>query len=69
MCIAVPGKVLSVNENRAKVDFNGNIVDVMSVVAVEPGDYVLVHAGCAIEVVESGLAEELNAIFRELDAM
>ena len=28
MCIAIPGRVVELNEDRAKVDFNGNLVDV-----------------------------------------
>ena len=53
MCIAIPGRVTELMGDRAKVDFNGNTVDV-NIGLVEPsvGQYVLVHAGCAIEVME-----------------
>ena len=50
MCIAIPGRVVEFNEDRAKVDFNGNLVDVNTgLIEPEVGQYVLVHAGCAIE--------------------
>ena len=51
MCVAIPGKVIEVFEDKAKVDFNGNTVNVNTgLVDPKPGQYVLVHAGCAIEV-------------------
>lgn len=67
MCIAVPGKVISLEENRAKVDFDGNLVDV-NIGLVEPkiGQYVLVHAGCAIEVMNKDKAQELIDLFAEI---
>jgi hydrogenase expression/formation protein HypC len=68
MCVALPGRVLTISDNHAKVDFSGNVVDVHTgVVEAAPGDYVLVHAGCAIEVMSRESAEELLAIFAELD--
>lgn len=68
MCIAIPGKIISIDAPRAKVDFNGNIVDV-NVGLIDPvvGDYVLVHAGCAIEVMSRDRALELIELFRELE--
>jgi len=68
MCIAVPGKVIALEENHAKVDFNGNTVNVNTGL-VEPkvGQYVLVHAGCAIEVMEQDKAQELIDLFAELE--
>ena len=50
MCVAYPGKVLGVEGRTAEVDFNGNITRVnIGLVDVKTGDYVLVHAGMAIE--------------------
>jgi hydrogenase expression/formation protein HypC len=70
MCIAMPGKVVSVEDNFAQVDFNGNSVKV-NIGLVEPnvGDYVLVHAGCAIEVMSKDKAFELLSLFEELEEM
>ena len=68
MCIAVPGKVIEINESTAKVDFSGNKVDVnIGLVKPEVGQDVLVHAGCAIEVMDKEKAEELIEIFSELE--
>jgi len=70
MCIAIPGKIISIDAPRAKVDFNGNIVDV-NVGLVDPaiGDYVLVHAGCAIEVLQKDRALEMIELFREREEL
>ncbi|MDR3295399.1 MAG: HypC/HybG/HupF family hydrogenase formation chaperone [Clostridiales Family XIII bacterium] len=70
MCIAIPGKVVSVHENNAKVDFSGSLFDInIGLVSAAPGDYVLVHAGCAIEVMAQEKADEIISIFAELDAV
>ena len=50
------------------MDFTGSIVPVnVSMVDVEPGDYVLVHAGMAIQKVETEEAKEWIALFRDLE--
>lgn len=70
MCIAIPGKIISIDSSRAKVDFNGNVVDV-NVGLIDPkvGDYVLVHAGCAIEVMSKDKALELIELFQDLEEL
>ena len=69
MCVAIPGKVLSVEGTMAQVDFKGNTVNVnVGLVDPQPGQYVLVHAGCAIEVMEKDKAEETIELFAELEA-
>ena len=60
MCVAYPGKILSIENHHARVD---NI----SMVDVAPGDYVLVHAGMAIQKVETEEAKEWIALFRDLE--
>jgi hydrogenase expression/formation protein HypC len=73
MCLAVPGKLLSVQgedplERSGRVSFGGVIKEVSLACAPEarPGDYVLVHVGVAIGVVD---AEEAEETFRYLRAM
>lgn len=68
MCVAFPGKVIETDGEVAKVDFNGSIVDIrVGLVDVEPGKYVLAHAGCAIEAMTEEKAKELMEIFQDLD--
>lgn len=67
MCVAVPGKVIEKKGAAGKVDFGGNILDInLGLVDAEVGDYVLVHAGCALEVLAEDKANELIRLFEEL---
>lgn len=68
MCLAVPAKVLSLDGTKAEVDFGGvsREADVTLVPDVAVGDYVLIHAGFAIQRLDEKEAEESLALFREL---
>ena len=68
MCIAIPGLIISMEGTKAKVDFNGNILEVeTAIIDAKIGDYVLVHAGCAIEVIDIETAKEISEILKELE--
>lgn len=70
MCIAVPGRVFSLNGNRATVDFSGNLVDAQAgLVDVQVGDNVLVHAGCIIQVISDADRDFMMDIFSEIERM
>ena len=61
MCVALPGKVIELNDRDAVVDFNGNQVTARAgLVDVKVGDYVLVHAGCVIQKVSKQDMDELE---------
>jgi len=50
MCLAIPGKIIKINKNKAIVDFNGIRKEVnVSLIKTKINDYVIVHAGFAIE--------------------
>ena len=50
------------------MDFNGNVVNaVTGLVNVKINDYVLVHAGCVIQVMKQQEAEELIDLMREVE--
>jgi len=68
MCLAVPAKVLEVNGDIAKVDFGQGIVREVNVMLVEArvGEYVLVHAGYAIQVIDREAAEETLRLWDEI---
>ncbi len=66
MCLAVPGKVLEIDGDRAKVDYGGVIRDAnISMVPAKVGDYVLVHAGFAIEIMDRREAEKVIELWDE----
>ena len=67
MCVALPGMVTEVNEKTAVVDFNGNKVNAAAgLLEVKPGDRVLVHAGCILQIVSQSEAEELEELLAEI---
>ena len=70
MCLAVPGKLLSIEaDGSAVVDMLGarREVSLRLVPDAQIGDYVLVHAGFGILVIDPAEAEETIRIVRELD--
>jgi len=68
MCLAIPAKVLEVQGDVAKVDFGQGIARDVNVMLVEAhvGEYVLVHAGYAIQVIDQEAAEETLRLWEEL---
>lgn len=68
MCLAFPGRVVSIDGNFGKVDFGeGTAREVcLSLVETQPGDYVLVHAGYAIKVLDEEEAKKTISLWNEL---
>ena len=68
MCLAIPAKVIKVNGNLAKVDFGEGVLREVNVslVDVKAGDYVLVHAGYAIQVLSKEEAVETLKLWSEI---
>ena len=68
LCPALPGRIISVEGTMARADFRGVVqeIDISLVPDVSEGDYVLVHAGFAIEEVESEDALEIDLILGEM---
>ena len=61
MCLAIPGKILKINGQLATVDFQGIEKEInITLVDVKIGEYVMVHAGFAIEKMEKKQAEEVK---------
>jgi len=52
VCIAIPAKVLSISGDEAQVDLNGSRIKICTalVPGLTTGDYVLVHAGFALHI-------------------
>jgi len=74
MCLAVPGKIMSVSGDdplmrMAKVSFSGVIKDVSLAYVPEAGvgDYVIVHVGFALNRVDEAEALETLAILEQLE--
>lgn len=68
MCLAVPAKVLQIEGGNAQVDFGDSTLREVniSLVDVQIGSYVIVHAGFAIEVLDQAEAHATLDLWREL---
>ena len=75
MCLAVPGRVLSVEDRddtrMAQVDFGGVVKDVCLAYLpdIQVGDYTIVHVGFAIQKLDEASALETLALFESLGIM
>lgn len=73
MCLAVPGKIIDIDENApirmGKVDFSGIIREVCLEAVPEASleDYVIVHAGFALNILSEEEAMASLEAFKELD--
>ncbi len=68
MCLAIPAKVVNVKEDKAQVDFGEGVLREVNVTLVNAkvGDYVLVHAGYAIQVLSEKEAQETLQLWNEI---
>jgi hydrogenase expression/formation protein HypC len=75
MCLAIPGKILEVQEvggmRAARVQFGGIVRQVSLVFVPEAnlGDYVMVHVGFAISRVDVSAAERTYQILQEMGSL
>lgn len=68
MCLSIPGKIIKIDEDFAEVSVGGTIVKIgmQMVENVKEGDYVLVHAGFALQKIDEEEALETLQLFREM---
>lgn len=64
MCLAIPGKIVSIENQQAVVDFDGvkKEVNISLVGDVKKGEHVIVHAGFAIEKVDKKRKNEIEEV-------
>jgi len=67
MCLAIPAKIIEIKDSMATVDIAGNTREVGIVLTPEarPGDFVLIHAGFSIQLIDEKEAQETLALFEE----
>ncbi len=68
MCLAIPARVLEKKGDHARVDFGDGVIREanISLVNVNIGDHVIVHAGFAIEVLNEKEAMETLRLWQEI---
>lgn len=68
MCVAVPLRVRSIAELQAEVEMDGvsRVVSLDLTPEAKVGDYVIVHAGYAIGILDEEEADETLEMFRQI---
>jgi len=76
MCLGVPGKVIKIMPDQSgmamgKVDFGGILKEVCLayVPEVKVGQYVIVHVGFAISIVDEEEAKEVFEYLKQVDGL
>ena len=69
MCLAVPAKIVAIKDSLATVELRGvtREASLMLLPEAKVGDYVLVHAGFAMQVIEQRDMEETEALWAEMN--
>lgn len=69
MCLGIPSKIVSVDGDKAVVSVGGTEyeVSIQLLENVNPGDYVLVHTGFALEKISEEEAKETLRLIQELE--
>ena len=68
MCLAVPGKIIEISGSAARVDIEGLVreANISLLPGVKVGDYVIVHAGFAMERYDEEDAKETLRLIKEM---
>jgi len=71
MCVAIPARIKSLDGLMAEVEVGGisRKVSVQLTPEVRKGEYVLIHAGFAIHVIDEQEAEETMKLFEEIGGL
>ena len=71
MCLAIPVRIKSINGTEAEVEIGGitRKTSLMLTPEARVGDYVLLHAGYAINILDQAEAEETLVIFAEMSKL
>ncbi len=71
MCLAVPVKVISIKNTEAEVDIGGVGRRISTVLTpdVRAGDYVLLHTGYSISIVDENEALETLKLFEQIASL
>lgn len=69
MCLAVPAKIVDIQDMLATIELSGvtRQVSLMLLPNAVQGEWVLVHAGFAIQLIDEAEAQKTLDLFRELE--
>lgn len=69
MCLSIPAKIVSIEGDMAEVSVGGSLfkAGLHMIIDAKIGDYILLHAGFAIQKISEQEAAETLKILREMD--
>lgn len=66
MCLAIPGKIVSIEGDQANIDFGGALKTAnISMVEANVGQWAVIHAGFAIEIMDEDEAQETIQLWND----
>ena len=71
MCLAIPAQVKSIHDHEAEVEIGGTSykASIWLTPEVKVGDYVLLHTGYAISIIDQEEARETLKLLQEMEAI
>ena len=71
MCLAIPMQIVEIKDKKGIVEIGGvqREVGLQLLKQVKIGDYVIVHAGFAIQILDEKEAKETIALFEEMERL
>lgn len=68
MCLAVPGEIIEIFDTQARVRIMKleTNVNIQLIENPQKGEFIIIHAGCAIEKIDKGYYDELYNIFKNI---
>lgn len=71
MCLAVPARIVKIEGNRATVDMAGVVreTSIRMLPSARVGDYVIIHAGYAIEKLDEEEARRTVDLFKQMEEL
>ena len=69
MCLSIPAKIESINGDKATVSVGGATYEagIQLVPEAKPGDYILMHTGLAIHIIDEEEAKASLEVFKEFE--
>ncbi|HEX2988827.1 MAG TPA: HypC/HybG/HupF family hydrogenase formation chaperone [Chloroflexota bacterium] len=71
MCLAVPARIMEIHGNKATVEMAGVVreTSIMMLPGARVGDYVIIHAGYAIEKLDEEEAQRTVELFKMMESL
>ena len=71
VCLAVPAKIIDKKDQLAVVELSGvrRDVSLLLLPEAEVGDFVLIHAGFAMQIIDQEEAEKTNELLKEMNGL